>query len=114
MGGPLRKYRYRGTVLKLTSQDAQRLGLGEDDVLGQAPPVETVELPDDEPEAKAGTAPNKARAAAANKGGRRRRTETPPSTTVVTTHGTPTTGAAGSGAVAGDSTGTDGGPGGAG
>ncbi|MEU3447247.1 hypothetical protein AB0H29_08450 [Streptomyces thermolilacinus] len=110
MGGPLRKYRYRGTVLKLNEGDAQRLGLGEDDALDTSS-VETVELPDqDDVQVKAATAQNKARAASANKGGRRRRAETPPSTTIVTTHGTPTADTPGDG---GQADGTDGGPGGA-
>ncbi|MFF9568496.1 hypothetical protein [Streptomyces sp. NPDC014685] len=69
MGGPLRKYRYRGTVMKLNDQDAARLGLGENELVG-GPPAETVELPDGPPEKARGAAANKARTAAPNKGGR--------------------------------------------
>ncbi|MFE5853544.1 hypothetical protein ACFQ61_10070 [Streptomyces sp. NPDC056500] len=33
MGGPLEKYRYRSTVLKLNASDAARLGLTEEDLV---------------------------------------------------------------------------------
>ncbi|MFC8009151.1 hypothetical protein [Streptomyces cinereoruber] len=77
MGGPLQRYRYRGTVLKLNDQDAQSLGLGEADLVdgalrGEDGP-ETLAPPDAaQTKAVANTA-NKARTSAANKGGRGRR-----------------------------------------
>lgn len=76
MGGPLQKYRYRGTVLKLNDADAARLGLGEDDLVdtrarGEHGP-ETIEPPDGPAKAVAEAA-NKARVPALTKGGRGRR-----------------------------------------
>ncbi|MER7813656.1 hypothetical protein ABZ714_30710 [Streptomyces sp. NPDC006798] len=64
MGGPLQRYRYRGTVLKLNDQDAKTLGLGEDDLVG-APATA-----DDGP---AEAVSNKARTTAQAKPGRSRR-----------------------------------------
>ncbi|PVC73473.1 hypothetical protein [Streptomyces sp. CS081A] len=82
MGGPLQRYRYRGTVLKLNDQDAQSLGLGEADLVGgvlrgEARP-ETLASPDTAQTKAVAGAANKARAASANKGGRSRRKPSAP------------------------------------
>lgn len=77
MSGPLTKYRYRGTVLKLNDTDAARLGLTDADVVGAPAPAaaeavvetEAAQQPA-EVKALAGSS-NKARTTAANKGGRR-------------------------------------------
>lgn len=76
MGGPLRKYRYRGTVLKLNDQDAAGLGLGDDDLAEGEPrdtDPETVELPVDTSAAAVTAAPNKARTTVGKSGRGRRK-----------------------------------------
>lgn len=73
VGGPLKKYRVRTSsgaesVVKYNAADAERLGLGEADLVPEQEVVTDVQLPDDEPETKArGGSRNKARTTAKTK-----------------------------------------------
>ncbi|MFE4691262.1 hypothetical protein ACFRH6_14530 [Streptomyces sp. NPDC056749] len=119
MSGPLTKYRYRGTVLKLNDTDAARLGLTDADVVGAPEPAaadepvggpEAVQQPA-EVKARAGSS-NKARTAAASKGGRRATPAAVPEAALIPDAGQDgTDGGSDQGDGAADS-GGDGGPGG--
>lgn len=70
VSGPLQKYRYRSgrgneTVLKLSEADAERLGLGPDDVIG-APIADAPAAAKAQPKGKPAAA-NKARTTTSNK-----------------------------------------------
>ncbi|NDZ63564.1 hypothetical protein [Streptomyces cyaneofuscatus] len=90
MSGPLQKYRYTSrhgveTVLKLNDAEAERLGLGPDDVVepgamqGEHGPEPLAFSGDEGTVAKQKPpSPNKARQTSANKGGRAPRKTAPP------------------------------------
>lgn len=73
MGGPLKKYRVTSasgaeSVVKYNEADAERLGLTDADLVPERPAVAEVQLPGDEPKAKArGGSRNKARTGARTK-----------------------------------------------